>query len=66
MIGRIDLIDWSDADFKERLLCNIFSTYLKFVSHDEAITVLLTLLVNTIEQDEIDTIIEEITDMKKR
>jgi hypothetical protein len=62
MIARID---WEQANFKERVLCNIFTIYLNFVSHDEAITVLLSLLVDAIENDdEIDTMIEQIATMR--
>jgi hypothetical protein len=65
MIARIDLVGWEGANWKERVLCNIFTTYLNFVSHDEAITVLLSLLADAIENDdEIDTMIEQITTMR--
>jgi hypothetical protein len=67
MIARIDIVNWGGANFKERMLCSIFSTYLKFVTHDEAMTILLSLLSNSIErEDEIDLIIEEIANMKRK
>jgi hypothetical protein len=58
--------NWSEANFKERWFLTTFDTTLQyFTNHDESMTILLTLLGNIIEEDEIDTVIEQFNKMRK-
>jgi hypothetical protein len=57
--------DWSEASFKERWLCTMFNMILGTASHDETMTVLLSLLASITYEDEIDIIIDQFNQMKK-
>jgi hypothetical protein len=61
----LDVVPWTEANFKERVLCSMFDMYLHFASHDEAMTVLLSTLANHMDQDEINIVIEQIEHMRE-